>query len=101
MANSLDINWRLAAMADGENGPSSPQNWLMINLDKRQHYQLTDRFAKGLGIFWNFYKYGSGNSNHIDLDYDVVDLLTRSHKEWPRETAFVGEVVANLDRMRQ
>jgi hypothetical protein len=76
------------------------QDWLMVNLDKRQ-YQWTDRFIDGLGIFWDFDKYGPGYPYYNNPDFDVIDLLTRSYKEWPRETAFVDEVDANLERIRQ
>jgi hypothetical protein len=89
-------------MADDENGPSylGLQEWLMVNLDKRQYYLLTDRLACSLGIFWNFYNHGPENPQSFPK-FDCVDLLTRSYKGWPRETAFGGEMVVNLDKIRQ
>ena len=76
------------------------QAWLFANLDKEE-YQWTQRFEDGLGIFWNFHKYGPGYPYHIYPDFDIIDLMTRSSIEWPRCMVFADEVNTSLERILQ
>jgi len=90
-------------MSDSEEDPqgaAQEQAWLFANLDKEQ-YQWTQRFEDGLGIFWNFHKYGPGYPYHIYPDFDVIDLLARTPLQWPRRTALADEVNTSLEGIRR
>lgn len=77
--------------SDSDSWGSAPQNWLFVNLDKRQ-FHWTFRFDNELFIFWDQKKYGTPFPHPSEIPFDLIDLISPWRVNWVRaEVDSVGK----------